>query len=83
MEGQALRGRGRRRRGSAKAASARRKQAKKGPQSDLAEAILAAGSNALRLHDKQQGPPATESLGPPAHRLPDSSHVNEPASEIF
>ena len=52
-----------------------------GPQADLAEAILAAGSNALHLHDKPQGQPAAEPLGPPAGH--GSNQPHEPASEIF
>ncbi|KAK9818887.1 hypothetical protein WJX74_007800 [Apatococcus lobatus] len=81
MEGQATRGRGRRRRGSAKASMARRKLAKKGPQTDLTEAILAAGSNALHLHDKPQGPPAADTLQPPASH--GGNQPQQPASEIF
>ena len=56
---------GKRRRGSAKT-NTRRKQARKDPHSDKAEAILAAGSHALTMHEDGQGQPATEMLGPAA-----------------
>ncbi len=75
---------GRRRRGGAKSAQ-RRKSVKRAPQIDQAEAILAAGSNALHMHDTAHGPPAMEKLDAPVPQAvePRQPHRQEPQAEIF
>ena len=83
QDGPGLRGKGSKRRKGASKAAARRKPARRAPQIDQAEAILAAGSNALYMHDTAQGGPAAVEVADAPVPQASEPQPQEPQSEIF